>query len=114
MKEFSCFSLNSKLREWARNPAARLLNLITQTEEPLVKDQWKLYQGETVPGNVCSKYNLKEELRNVVFKSEWVTDFFAFHNGRIQWKGSNASVERTMSDSKILRNQKKPNCLLKP
>lgn len=71
-------------------------------------------KGKITSGNVCSKYNLKEELRNVVFKSEWVTAFFAFHNGRIQWKGSNASVERTMSDSKILRNQKKPNCLLKP
>lgn len=49
MKEFSCFSLNSKLREWARNSEARLPNLITQTEEPLVNDQWKLYQGETIP-----------------------------------------------------------------
>ena len=48
MKEVSCLSPNSKLREWARNPAGRSPNLITQREGSLVKDQWKLYQGEII------------------------------------------------------------------
>lgn len=75
MKEFSCFSLNSKLREWARNSAARLPNLITQTEEPLVNDQWKMYQGETIPAEWQDNTNGKPERQDHFWKRLFEVQF---------------------------------------
>ena len=53
LKDVSCLSAKWRLREWTlrtiENLAGRLPHLISQREVSLVKDQWKLYQGESIP-----------------------------------------------------------------
>ena len=109
VKEVSCLSPNSKQTEWARNPAGRLPNLITQREEPLVNDQSKLYQEETIPAE-CTTWSVQirsyfwsvfSSIR-IEYEPEITPHLDTFHAVMVRWYQWQARKARLLPGTCVL------------